>query len=67
MSILVEELLLCSDLILDGTIKVISLLLLGSELLLILRGNEPVLLRIELLLVLLGNKLLLVLLGVELL
>ena len=55
MSVFVEKLLLCSDLILYGTANVTALLLL-LEKLLVLLGNK-------LLLVLLGNKLLLVLLG----
>ena len=55
MSVFVEKLLLCSDLILYGTVNVTALLLL-LEKLLVLLGNK-------LLLVLLGNKLLLVLLG----
>jgi len=54
-SVFVEKLLLCSDLILYGTVNVTALLLL-LEKLLVLLGNK-------LLLVLLGNKLLLVLLG----
>ena len=56
MSVFVEKLLLCSDLILYGTVNVTALLLL-LEKLLVLLGNK-------LLLVLLGNKL--VLLGIEL-
>ena len=56
MSVFVEKLLLCSDLILYGTANVTALLLL-LEKLLVLLGNK-------LLLVLLGNKL--VLLGIEL-
>ena len=64
MSVFVEKLLLCSDLILYGTVNVTALLLL-LEKLLVLLGNKLllVLLGNKLLLVLLGNKLLLVLLG----